>query len=107
MTTQPTPKPVREFTHNLVEAGGYFSVVISQMVEYSQRHPNPKSKSIPDTLRNLVEGILAAELKVHPADIVTASRVLSAAIDAISENLYFVNDSFMEEEVAGGEPTLN
>jgi hypothetical protein len=105
MRSQPTPKPIRQLAHNLVEAGGYFSVVISQMAHFAARHPNPDGKSIPDVLHELVEGILADQLKAHPQDVATAARVISAAIDAISENLLFVDESFMEE--AECSPELN
>jgi hypothetical protein len=99
---QPIPKPVRKFAINLVEAGGYFSVVIAQMADYSQRHPNPDAKPIPYVLRDLVQGILADELKAHPEDVATAARIVDEAIDAISQNLFFVDESLIEDAEAGG-----
>ena len=106
MKSQPVPKPIRQLTESLLEAGGFFTLVINQMMEFAERHPNPQAKSVPDVLHDLVGGILAEELKSHPEDVATTARVISAAVTAISENLFFVDDSLMDE-AAGGRPELN
>jgi len=103
--TDATPSPIQKYTAALLESAGQINAIVTGMIEYSERRPHPRAKPVLVVLSELVEGILADNLTpLAPAEIERSAQLLSAATEAIGNDLFFVDPDLIEET---GIPDLN
>ena len=85
------------FIDSLLQSTGQLMLIVDHM---ANNPGDPESPPVDVVLRELVEGILAPEVRGRSADVATATSILTVAREVIGRELFLVPPGALPERAA-------